>query len=176
MANVIMVTMGELHVSSDPYDVLVALGLGSCIGLCAYDAQNQVAGMAHLVLPSPTGQAAGSDPKYASVGVPALINAMVDAGASRPLIQTALIGGAHLFAGTVSSSSLAIGSRNVEATLAALKEIDIRPVLQDTGGESGRTVHLYALDGRIRLKTLGKGEVELGHLNHVSHVGGRRAA
>jgi chemotaxis protein CheD len=47
----LMVRMAEMAVASRADDVLVALGLGSCIGLALIDESRQVAGMAHIVLP-----------------------------------------------------------------------------------------------------------------------------
>ncbi len=43
--------MGELAVSSTVGDELVAIGLGSCIGLAMVDREAGVAGLAHVVLP-----------------------------------------------------------------------------------------------------------------------------
>ena len=45
------VRMGELAVSATPTDELVAVGLGSCIGLVIVDRSAGVAGLAHIVLP-----------------------------------------------------------------------------------------------------------------------------
>ena len=46
-----MVRMGELAASAVAGDVLVSLGLGSCIGLALVDRRLGVAGLAHVVLP-----------------------------------------------------------------------------------------------------------------------------
>ena len=46
-----MVRMGELAASAVAGDVLVSLGLGSCIGLALVDRRHGVAGLAHVVLP-----------------------------------------------------------------------------------------------------------------------------
>ena len=50
-----MVRMGELAISDTPGDVLVSLGLGSCIGLALVDKRAGVAGLAHIVLPQTAG-------------------------------------------------------------------------------------------------------------------------
>ena len=52
-----MVRMGELAASAVAGDVLVSLGLGSCIGLALLDRRVGVAGLAHVVLPSSGGNA-----------------------------------------------------------------------------------------------------------------------
>ena len=43
MGEAIMVGLAEIKFTQSPDDVLIALGLGSCISVCAYDAQASVA-------------------------------------------------------------------------------------------------------------------------------------
>ena len=50
-----MVRMGELAASKTAGDMLVTLGLGSCIGLVLLDRRMGVAGLAHVVLPDSGG-------------------------------------------------------------------------------------------------------------------------
>ena len=73
-----MARMGELCASSNPGDMLVALGLGSCIGLVLVDRRKGVAGLAHVVLPASEGQRELNPYKFANHAVPELI-----AGSSR---------------------------------------------------------------------------------------------
>ena len=47
----LMARMAEIAVSRHEADVLVALGLGSCIGVALLDRASLVAGLAHVVLP-----------------------------------------------------------------------------------------------------------------------------
>ena len=75
-----MVRMGELAASAVDGDVLVSLGLGSCIGLALLDRRLGVAGLAHVVLPSSGGHAAPGSFKFADSAVPELIDA-----SSRPV-------------------------------------------------------------------------------------------
>jgi chemotaxis protein CheD len=43
------------------------------------------------------------------------------------------------------------------ATIAALKQHDIPIIAQDTGGNYGRTIELYAENGLLVVKTIGHG-------------------
>jgi len=52
----VSVGIGQLAISRDPREVLIAYGLGSCIGVSAYDAQTRVAGMVHVLLPDSDGK------------------------------------------------------------------------------------------------------------------------
>ena len=159
MGEAIMIGMAEVKVTRSPDDVLMALGLGSCIGVCAYDPQAQVAGMAHVVLPS----SVGFDPspgKFADTAIPLLLERMTEWGADEARIQVALVGGAQIFAGNGVKSQLDIGVRNAEAVLSALHSRGIPVLAQDLGGYAGRTISLIA-NGLVRVKTLGLGEREL---------------
>ena len=80
--------MGEMVVSSDPNEELVALGLGSCIGLAIVDRTAGVAGLAHIVLPE-SNDRVDQVGKFADTAVPELIEKMRQgrrrrAAASRP--------------------------------------------------------------------------------------------
>ncbi|HET8950908.1 MAG TPA: chemotaxis protein CheD, partial [Solirubrobacteraceae bacterium] len=95
--------MGELAISDTPGDVLVSLGLGSCIGLALVDKRAGVAGLAHIVLPATTGTPKPEAMnKFADHAVPALVDGMVERGASRMFLQASLVGGASMFAGAAS--------------------------------------------------------------------------
>ncbi len=162
MGQAIMVGMAEIRVTRDPGDVLMALGLGSCIGVCMYDVERKIAGMVHVVLPDSGAMGDAANPgKYADSGVPALIAEMRRAGANPRNMVVAIAGGAQLFSFAGSGPRLDIGSRNAEAVLAALKREGMTPVAKDVGGTCGRTVQFQATDGRINVKSIGRGQAEL---------------
>src|SRR5437867_3655500 len=97
MGEAIMVGIAEIRVSRSADDVLIALGLGSCIGVCLYDPQARVAGMAHIVLPDSTGHETNPC-KFADTAIPLLCQEMERSGASSSRLRAALAGGAQLFA------------------------------------------------------------------------------
>ena len=51
MLAVVQVGMADLKVVKYPDKVMTA-GLGSCVGVCLYDRRPQIAGLAHIMLPS----------------------------------------------------------------------------------------------------------------------------
>ena len=121
-----MVRMGELAVSSVPGDVLVSLGLGSCIGLALIDRKMGIAGLAHVVLPQSQGHDEPNPRKFADHAVPELVSELEAAGARRVRLEAVLVGGASMFA--VSSSSLEVGQRNEAAVRGLLEQpADPRP-------------------------------------------------
>ncbi len=54
-----------------------------------------------------------------------------------------------------------IGKRNSDAVKKSLKEESIPIIAEETGGNKGRTMILYASDGKVILKVVGLGIVEL---------------
>lgn len=157
----VTVRIGELHVLRRE-GVLVAIGLGSCVGVALYDPVRRVAGLAHIFLPaSQNGRPAPDSPaRYADTGVPALVEAMLQAGASPRQLQAKIAGGAQLFL-RGDHSTLEVGRRNVEAVRAALASLGIPLVAEDVGGSRGRTMRLFADSGRVVVTTLGKEAREL---------------
>src|SRR5690242_3051248 len=169
MGEAIMVGMAEVKVARSQDDVLIALGLGSCIGICAYDVKARIAGMAHIVLPDSAGFDA-SPCKFADTAVPHLIEMMIHRGAAANRIRVAIVGGAQLFAFNGSGPRLEIGPRNTAAVKAALEQCGLELAAIDIGGTAGRTVHMSG-DGRIRVKIIGKGEQELVSLGNIASGG-----
>jgi chemotaxis protein CheD len=132
------VRMGDLVVSSRAGDELVAIGLGSCIGLALVDRQSGVAGLAHVVLPESTG-VDGPPGKFADTAVPELLRQLEKAGAVKRRLQAVMIGGARMFA---LGASLDIGSRNSAAVKENLAKAGLRLYAEETGGNRGRTARV----------------------------------
>jgi chemotaxis protein CheD len=142
--------------------VLYTLGLGSCVAILLYDHDAKVAGMAHVLLPTPHASAADHPPaKYATTAVPHLVEEMEAAGARRDRLSARLVGGASMFRTLVSGSLLQTGERNLTATRRALEEAGIPITGEEVGKEHGRSVRFFAVDGRVVVGSVLKGTVEL---------------
>ena len=156
----VMVRMGELAVSRTPGDVLVSIGLGSCIGLCLIDRRRQAVGLAHVMLPS--GGPGDTPGKFAPSAVPALVEELQQLGAVKSSLEAVLVGGAQMFSfGNAGAGRLDVGARNGEATRAALDAARIPVIADATGGSTGRTVRLLVEEPRVIVKEAGAGEREL---------------
>jgi len=129
---------------------LVALGLGSCVGLVAWDPVTRVGGLAHFMLP--TGTRAGQPAKYVDSGLPWFLRALSKAGASRRRLLFKAAGGAAMFAGV--SGSLEVGRRNVSAVRDALTEAGFRLTAEDLGGSVGRSIELDLATGQLTIRTI----------------------
>ena len=67
-----------------------------------------------------------------------------------------IAGGAQMFAFQNKSSMVRVGERNVEATKAKLKQLNIPILAEDTGKDFGRTVIFYPETGEFQIKAVGK--------------------
>ncbi|MCL2461800.1 MAG: chemotaxis protein CheD [Defluviitaleaceae bacterium] len=153
----IVVGMADLNVAAAPGS-LTTIGLGSCVGIALYDGIRKIAGLAHVMLPSSRLiQNNANAAKFADTAIIKLINDMARAGAKRESMKAKIAGGAQMFAFNSTNEAMRIGDRNVEATLKVLGELGIPVVGTDTGEDYGRTVELYADDGRFLIKTVGRG-------------------
>ena len=142
--------------------LLVTVGLGSCVAIALHDAQAQVGGLAHVLLPS-TGmsQDRTNRAKFPSSAVPLLCERMQALGARAGRIRARIVGGASMFTSLLSATGLQIGERNVVATRVALEQAGIPIVAQDVGGDYGRSVYFSVHDGRLVVKSLKAGHVDL---------------
>ena len=120
MANSIAIGLAELKLSRSPDDVLVAFGLGSCLGIGMYDPQLHLGAMLHAVLPiNNDGKVEQS--KYVDTGIKMLIDMMLQAGAQKTRLITKVAGGANMLNVSSLSSTFDIGNRNIDLVCQQLK-------------------------------------------------------
>lgn len=147
--------IGELVATADREATLVAYGLGSCIGLAAWDPQTHAAALAHFMLP--TGSAGGQPAKFVEGGFEALLERFAAIGGSVRRAELKAAGGASML--SVMVGSLDIGRRNSEAVAARLAAHGLRLAAADFGGSAGRTVQLSVADGRFHVKSVARSAV-----------------
>lgn len=160
MRNDISVGLGEIKISSKPDDVLVAFGLGSCVGIGMYDPKIHIGGLLHAVLPLSNGQDPPT-PKYVDTGIQLLVDQLIKEGANRSRIITRMVGGANMLTAPGLSSTFDIGTRNINSAHTILNEIGFKIHNEEVGGQIGRTVRLYVVDGRMTLRVMGGQEREI---------------
>lgn len=150
----ISISLGELYITKDPDQVLVCYGLGSCIGISAYDPIAKVGAMAHIVLPvSNNGFGETSPAKFANTCIPLLISRMEEINAKRNRIIIKIAGGAKMIRSISKGSSLDIGERNILAVTETINSIGLKIHAQDVGGDWGRCLWLYVGSGVTKVKT-----------------------
>jgi chemotaxis protein CheD len=161
MANHLSIGLGEIKVSSDPLDVLVAFGLGSCVGIGMFDPIRRLGGMLHAVLPGHLNGGDISSPKYVDTGIQLLLQEMQNSGAIQSRLIIRIAGGANMLTAPGLSKTFDIGTRNIVAAKETLKQLNLKITGEEIGGQVGRTVRLYVSDGRMTIRQMGNQEREI---------------
>jgi chemotaxis protein CheD len=139
-------------------DILVTVGLGSCVAIALYDAEARIGGLAHVLLPSPALARGDTNPaKFPQSAVPRLLQLMAADGARPERITARLAGGASMFAALAPPGTVQMGERNLLAARQALTSSGVPLVGEAVGGDFGRTVRLRVRDGRIEVSTVAHG-------------------
>lgn len=152
MSNVITVGIADLNVVNAP-GTLATYALGSCVGICLYDAEKKLAGMAHIMLPFSKEAMQNIDNKrrYADTGITELIQTMSLQGAVPSRLTAKIAGGAQMF--SVNSAVFNIGERNVAAVKKMLTAYKIKIIAEETGANFGRTVFFHADTGIMEVRS-----------------------
>jgi chemotaxis protein CheD len=161
--NNIVVGLGEVKLSKDATDILVAYGLGSCLGIAMYDPVTRIAGMVHAVLPTCEESRESSEAcaKYVCCGIDVLIKKLTQAGAVRSRLIVRMAGGANMLSASNFSDVMNIGQRNIESARRKLGELKFQIAGEEVGGNIGRTVRFYVADGRVAIRMMGGKEREV---------------
>lgn len=139
-------------------DVLVTVGLGSCVAIVLYDPVARVGGMAHVLLPSPALIRDDANPaKFPQTAVPRLLELMNARGGSPRRYTGRLVGGASMFASLAPPGTIQMGDRNVVASRQALNLNGIPLTGEAVGGDYGRTARLLVADGTLEVSSVAHG-------------------
>ncbi len=153
----IIVRVADLQIGAAG-DVLVTVGLGSCIAIVLYDPTAQVGGLAHVLLPSPAlARQDGNPAKSPHTAVPRLLELMAERGASARRVTGRLAGGASMFAALAPPGTIQMGERNVVASRQVLHSHGIPIVGESVGGDYGRTVRLDVGNGNLEIRSVAHG-------------------
>lgn len=166
MQNSLAVGLGEIKISNNPQDMLVAYGLGSCVGIGMHDPVMHISGLLHAILPSSpsndrTNGHSAQPGKYVDTGIAALLNQMIKMGADRRRLIVRYAGGANMLTAPGFSQVMNIGSRNVDVAVVTLNAMNMKICGYEVGGNIGRTVRFYVADGRMTIRTVGNQEREI---------------
>ena len=154
-----VVGVADMKLSSTHGDVMVTHGLGSCLGVTAYDPVAKVGGMLHIMMPvaSANPDKARLNPcMFVDTAIPVLFEAMVKAGADKERFRLKVAGGAI----TQSSGYFAIGKRNYITLKKVFWKSGVLIDAEDVGGNLARTLYMEIGSGRVWINKAGQ-ECEL---------------
>ena len=130
----LVVGIGDIKIGKDP--ATIRTNLGSCIGVCLYNAQAKSGGMLHCMFPTAADRRDKADfraAKYADSGVQELVAELKRVYGLEPHGLVAKIFGGASMLKIISSN---IGQMNENSARAVLKELHIPVVeLQDRRGK-----------------------------------------
>ncbi|HBF36661.1 MAG TPA: chemotaxis protein CheD [Firmicutes bacterium] len=154
MTEWIRVGMAELKVGKAPAKI-ITLGLGSCIGVCAYNTTLKVGGIAHIMLPdSSLGIGTINQAKFADTAIPLLIEQLESQGAIKEQIIVRIVGGAEMFSASGQNVHLGVGERNIIAVEEICRRLNLVLSAKSTGGHAGKSVTLDLNTGVIEIKSM----------------------
>ena len=152
----VTVGISEMYVSNNPDDLLVTYSLGSCVGLSVYDPKVRVGGLIHCMLPLSKidpAKAAAKPQMFVDKGLPALLQAVYDLGATRRNLIAKVAGAAKLLD---ERGAFRIGERNYTVLRKLLWKNDILIAAEDVGGSIARTMYLHMDTGCTTIKVAGQ--------------------
>jgi chemotaxis protein CheD len=155
-----IVGVADMKLANNPGDLLVTHALGSCIGLAIYDAEAQVGGILHFMLPfsSVNPEKAQANPCiFADTGIPAFFKAAFRMGARKSSLTVKMAGGAQVSDDT---DFFAVGKRNQAAARKIFAKNKIAISREAVGGRMSRTLYLEIGSGRTWMAADGQ-EIEL---------------
>ncbi len=154
--------LGALSIVERSDDTLIAQGLGSCIGIAAYEPVRKIALLAHVMLPAAAAAAPADQPaRVAPQAVEAIVREVAKRGGMPKKLVVKIAGGAQVIKVPGMEDRLKIGQRNIAAVHEALAQHGLRVAGEDTGGSTGRTLTLYAANGRTTVRVVGGTEQPL---------------
>lgn len=156
MINRIKVGISDYKVACSP-DILMTLGLGSCVGIAIYDKKSRMGGLSHIMLPNSTlfNNKELKPEKFADLAIPLMVSKIINGKLNVDLIAK-IAGGASMFNFSDLNMYNNIGERNVLAVKEKLKEMGIPIISSHTGGNIGRTMIVNLDTFEINIMTANK--------------------
>jgi chemotaxis protein CheD len=147
----LVVGMGEYIVSDKEDDIIKTFALASCVAVTAYSPVKKVAGMIHVVLPSPMNiKDQVERPGYfAETGIPIFMNKMCrEHGCFKGELQIHIYGGADSIR---DNDTFNIGRRNIKAVIATLSGMGLNAHKADLSGNDSRTLTMEVKTGTVKV-------------------------
>jgi chemotaxis protein CheD len=162
ISSVVKVGIADMNIVEPP-NIIRTSGLGSCVGVVIYDQTREIAGMAHVMLPTSGLARAGAIniAKYADTAIEGLVKLIVKAGGNKYLLRAKMAGGAQMFQFSSGSEMMRIGPKNVEAVKEELKRLNIKLLAENVGGNNGRTIEFNPKSRELIIRTINQGVIVL---------------
>ncbi|WP_214770686.1 MULTISPECIES: chemotaxis protein CheD [unclassified Exiguobacterium] len=160
MDEIVRIGIAEYAICKRPV-ILRTAGLGSCVGVVIYDQERGLSSMAHVMLPDSaiSRNRELEVGKFADTAILEVARELRASGAIR--LRAKIAGGAQMFQFKYEHESMRIGERNIAAVKAMLQQVKIPLVAEDVGGTNGRTIEFHSQSGRLVIRTVNVGTLEI---------------
>ena len=160
MDELIRIGIAEYAISKQPV-ILRTAGLGSCVGVVIYDQERGLSSMAHVMLPDSaiSRNREAENGKFADTAILEIVKRLRANGALR--LRAKIAGGAQMFQFKYEHESMRIGERNIASVKDMLQKTGIPLVAEDVGGTNGRTIEFHSKSGRLVIRTVNVGTLEI---------------
>lgn len=145
--------IGQMKISQDRKDILVAANLGSCLGISVYDPMQKVGGMIHCLLPiskSDPAKAKKFPGMYVDTGVAKLFKEILQLGCSKKKLIVAVAGGSNI---NDANNHFQVGRRNYTVLRKFLWQNNILIRAENVGQDAPCTLALKIDSGEVWLKS-----------------------
>ena len=149
------VGIGQMVLSREAADILVAPNLGSCVGVAMHDAEAGVGAVIHCLLPlskSDPAKAQSNPFQYVDTGVVRMLELLVEAGAELRRLSIAAAGGANI---NDDNNIFEIGKKNITVLRKVLWKNNLLLRSENFGESVSRTLTLEVGSGKTTLKMQG---------------------
>lgn len=149
MSEIVHIESGEYYASKKPVEITTVLG--SCVAVCLMNAEMNIGGMNHILMPGRIDMIKYNQPaRYAINAMELLINKMMQMGADRFGLCAKVFGGAHII--DAISEVNAVGLKNASSIIEFLKKEEIKILSHDLGGRDTRRIYFHTGTGDVYLK------------------------
>jgi chemotaxis protein CheD len=148
--------IGQMVISSESSDILIAPNLGSCVAVAVYDIKTKVCGMIHCLLPmskSDPSKAQENPCLYVDTGVAKLLEDVMKKGANKKDLQIYVAGGANI---NDDNNIFEIGKKNYTVLKKILWKNSLLIKAEHVGDSVSRTLTLDVGQCKVSLKVKGQ--------------------
>lgn len=151
-----MVGIGQMIMSKDPSDIIMAPNLGSCVAVSVFEPKNKIGALIHCLLPlskSDPAKAAANPYLYVDTGVTKMLQELLANGTDKKELRIVAAGGANI---NDDNNIFEIGKKNFTVLKKVLWKNSLLLKAEDFGESHSRTLSLEVASGRSFLKAQGK--------------------
>lgn len=151
-----IIGIGQMHVTSDPTELMTAPNLGSCVGVAVIDRASHVGGMIHCLLPLSTKnpERANKEPAtFVDTGIPLLLEKIFEKGGQKKNLEIYVAGGASI---NSTNDVFEIGSKNYTVLRKVLWKNNLLINAEHVGADTPRSLSLSMDDGVVCVKVKGE--------------------